>query len=120
MHQPLTTDIFAIGELEHSRNPVEPCRQSSGERYRHRATVALERNKRETKPEREDLPLNGRLEMIAVCGNSPARIVSGLNKLSRYRMARQPKLRRLIVNGIGGAENRSGRIGGVFVRADKL
>ena len=82
--------------------------------------MALERNKRKTKPGREDVPLNGRLEMIAMCGNNPAGIVRSLDEFRRYRVARQPELHWIVVDGIGCTENFGARIGGIFVRADKL
>jgi hypothetical protein len=46
MHQPFTSNVFAIFELERIGRGTQPCRQPKRQAHRLRAAVALKRNER--------------------------------------------------------------------------
>ena len=83
--------------------------------------MALERNERKSAARPQNVLLDRGLEMVAVSGNEPARIIGSLNKFRRNRIARQPKLHRIVVDGVGRTDNFSARISQrVLVGADEL
>jgi hypothetical protein len=53
-------------------------------------------------------------------GDNPARALGGLNELDRDRVTRTPELHRIIINGIGAAQDCGTEIGGIAVSADGL
>jgi hypothetical protein len=52
--------------------------------------------------------------------DNPARVLGGFNELDRARVTRTPELDRIIINGIGAAQNCCAEIGGIAVSADGL
>ena len=66
---------------------------------------ALERDQRPAVSRRQHVLLNRRLEMIAVRSQHPARIARSFDKFRRHRIAGDPQLHRVIIDGISNTEN---------------
>ena len=118
VHQPFAGGVLAVLQLQRIGRGAQPRRQPERQAHRHRAAVALERNDRPAATRRQHVLLDGGFECVVVRADNPARIRCSFDKFRRHRIARQPQLHRIIVDGECHADNLRRSIRRILGRAD--
>src|SRR6266566_9578484 len=89
------------------------------EANRHSASVPLDRNNRPAKT-RQDMLLDRRFKLIAVCSRDPVWVAGSFNEFRRHWIAWNPELHGLIVDGVGAAQHFGAWISNVSVRPNRI
>ena len=80
--------------------------------------MALNGNDWPTVTNMQNVPLDCTFKLIVMSNYNPVWITRGFHKLRRHRLAGEPQLHRIIINGIGGTDDVGARIGSIMMRAN--